>query len=104
MNKMWSVLFGAVMLGAALLFVISMAAIVSLRVRRRLRQCPQERENVLRRYGAFRFYNTLMLFAVYAVALYALGWGWAAQTMCSIGEGDNAWLVPGASQNSEMTG
>jgi Zn-dependent protease with chaperone function len=81
---------------AALLLVISLAAVASLRVRHRLRQAPQQRENILRRYSAFRFYNTLMLFAVYAVALYALGWGWAAQTMCSIGEGDNAWLVPGA--------
>jgi Zn-dependent protease with chaperone function len=81
---------------AALLFVIALAAIVALRVRRRLRQCPQDRENVLRRYGAFRFYNTMMLFAVYGTALYALGWGWAAQYMCSIGDGENAWLIPGA--------
>jgi Zn-dependent protease with chaperone function len=82
---------------AALLFVIALAAVVSLRVRCRLRQCPQERENVLRRYGAFRFYNTTMLFAVYGTALYALGWGWAAQYMCSIGDGEkNAWLIPGA--------
>ena len=81
---------------AAILAVIVMTALVAVRTRRRLRETTQQRENILRHYGAFRFYNTLILFAVYGIALYALGWGWAAQYMCSIGEGDNAWLVPGA--------
>jgi Zn-dependent protease with chaperone function len=80
----WSALGGAVL-----------AAFVATRlVRSRLRRDPQQRDAVARRYGQFRFWHLLGLFAVYILTLYLFGWGWAVQHVCTI----DSWkvLAPGA--------
>jgi Zn-dependent protease with chaperone function len=56
---------------------------------RRLAADPARRERVLRRYGRLRTYHVLVLLGVYALSLYAFGWGWTVQQFC--GHGASEW-------------
>jgi Zn-dependent protease with chaperone function len=72
---------------SGVLALAAVAWLMSRLSRRRLRYHPEEREVLVRRQGAFRFYHFLALLAFYAAALYLLGWGWVVQ---------GAWPNPGA--------
>src|SRR5262245_44400016 len=62
---------------------VGVAAVLAHWTRRQLEKDPGRREAVLQRYGACRLYHWFSLFAVYGLTLYALGWGWAVQTVCT---------------------
>ena len=53
------------------------------RVRRALERDPAQRERVTTRYERGRMGRQLLLISVYGLAVYALGWGWAATQMWS---------------------
>jgi len=72
-------------------FWIGLAALLSLKLRRRLLKDPSQRESVLRRYGSWRFYHTIGLFALYAVLLYGVGWSSVVRRVT----GSGTALVPG---------
>jgi len=69
------------------------AQFLAWRIRCRLLVDSQDRDAVLRFYSNCRFYHLLALFGAYALSLYLVGWGWAAQELCSVA----AWkaLLPG---------
>ncbi|HZT78746.1 MAG TPA: M48 family metallopeptidase [Gemmataceae bacterium] len=69
-----------------------LAALISWRACRGLRRDPGRRDRRLRRYHAWRFYHTFVLFGVYGVSLYLVGWGWVVQCLYNPGRG----LFPGA--------
>src|SRR5262249_54874221 len=55
------------------------AFVVSRRVSRPLARDPSLRDAVIARYERWRFAHRVGLFAVYGLALVALGWGWAVR-------------------------
>ncbi|HXG13228.1 MAG TPA: M48 family metallopeptidase [Gemmataceae bacterium] len=61
---------------------VATAVAISREVQRRVARDPGRREAVLRRYGSWRLYHLLGLFAVYGGALYLFGWGWAVNRLC----------------------
>jgi hypothetical protein len=83
----WATLFTWAGVAAA----VAVAAFVSRGVRRQLVREPGRREEVLGRYGRWRFYQLLCLFAAYGGGVYVLGWGWVVQTLLA----PNDRLPPG---------
>jgi STE24 endopeptidase len=82
----WTGLVGSVVLTwTGVGVMVAAAAVLAQNTRRRLRRDPAGREAVLQRYAAWRLYHLIMLFVVYGLALYVLGWGWAVQAACSMG-------------------
>lgn len=76
-----SALFTTVLMAMA----VGAAAQIAWMVRRQLAEDPSRRSTLLRRYGTWRFYHLLGLFAAFAVCLYLLGWGWAVLEVCHPG-------------------
>src|SRR5262249_28813293 len=89
----WGIPWASFLTWSALLIVVLAAFLVAQRTRHRLRVDPQARETVLRRYSRFRFYHLMVLFVVYGLALYFLGWGWAVKDECTIARPDFLPLV-----------
>lgn len=54
---------------------------------------PGRRETVVHRYHRWRFLYLLLLMAVYAAALYLLGWGWAVQQLAGRAPGAELLLL-----------
>ncbi len=67
-------------------FVAGLAWAVSFEVRRRLIADPDSSDAVHHRYSQWRLYHALAQMGVYALSLYAFGWGWAVQRYAGAGE------------------
>jgi Zn-dependent protease with chaperone function len=80
----------AVLTGLAMASVVVGAAVTAQVTRRQLLRHPGSRDDVLRRYGAWRLYHLLGLCLMYGLAVYGLGWGWAVE------HGAHLWRAPGA--------
>jgi STE24 endopeptidase len=87
----WALLAWLPMAGA-----VGVACVVTRWASHRLRQTPEARESVLRRYGVFRSYHIFILIAAYGLTLYELGWGWLVYQFCTVGSEATGYLVPGA--------
>lgn len=61
---------------------IAAAALIAWRTRQRLAREPMQRDRLIRRYSSWRMYHLFGLFAIYSMALYLFGWGWAVQQLC----------------------
>jgi STE24 endopeptidase len=70
---------------------VAVAAVWALWARRRLALDPGARDLVLQNYSAWRVYHFIGLAALYGVAVYVFGWGWAVQTLLG-----TAGMPPGA--------
>lgn len=86
----------AVVSWAPVVVVLTVTAFFMGRVRRGLFRLSFHRESILRFYGAFRSYQIFFLMAAYFWTLYGLGWGWVVEKSVTIGEGEAAYLAPGA--------
>jgi Zn-dependent protease with chaperone function len=76
--------------------VLGATFVITSWARRQFLQNGVSRETVLRRYGALRSYQIFVLIGAYALTLYAFGWGWVVGQLCTVGEGQQAALAPGA--------
>lgn len=88
----WSALEAAASSWAAIGGMIFLARVIAQRTCRALRRDPGRRDRILRRYGSLRVYHLFGLIAVYAAALFGLGWGWSVQQFCTVGPA----MLPGA--------
>jgi Zn-dependent protease with chaperone function len=88
----------AALTGLAMAVVVIGAALAARSTRRRLLRQPSCRDEVLRRYGAWRLYHLLGLCLVYGLAVYGLGWGWAVEHGFRLAppQGAGPMLAPGA--------
>jgi Zn-dependent protease with chaperone function len=69
---------------------------IALRARRRLTRQPERRDDWLHTYQTGKRFHYYGLVALFGLALYGLGWGWAVQGITSFGETDESYLAPGA--------
>src|SRR5262249_12460335 len=65
--------------------MVGLAALSALRLRGRLYHDPRQRAAVQRRYAKWRLYHLFGLLTVYVGMLYAVGWGWTARHLFSLG-------------------
>jgi len=75
--------------------VIAFASVLARRMRRLLERAPSQRERLLYRYQAWRFYHQVGLFLAFGVVLYAFRWGWAVQRFSSPDASSDS-VFPGA--------
>ncbi len=82
-----------------IVLVVAAAAALASWVRRSIRNRPEPRESILRRYLSWKFYHLVLLIGFYVVSLYLLGWGWTVQSLGnSIGgpdAGQTRLMLPG---------
>lgn len=89
------VLWASILSWSAMSLGVLLAALTAQNVRRVVRINPHRREEVARRYGAFRFCHFFILAGLYLMALYVFGWGWAAaRKLCYVQQSD--LILPGA--------